>query len=87
MEQSPFSALGYAAAFHQVIIANDLGPDEAPLHVRMNLTRRLHRGSIAADGPCLHLVGDEGKKGDQPQQVVGEFDYAVQRCLRDAHIG
>ena len=33
VEQPPFSALGYAAAFHQVLIANYLSPDEAPLHI------------------------------------------------------
>ena len=51
----------------------DLGPDEPPLHIRVNLSRRFRRLQALPDGPGSRLDFACREECDQSEQVIGGF--------------
>ena len=75
-----------AAAGHQVVVADDLGADEAAFDVGMDLAGRLRRLRAATDrpGPDFRLAG--GEEMHQPQQFIGGFDQFRQPAFRQTQV-
>lgn len=65
------AALGLAAAVDQVLPVGDLGADEAPLDVGVDLARLLGGREVAPDGPGAALALPGGEEGDEVDELVG----------------
>ena len=63
-----------AAAADHVVVGDDLGPDEAPLDVGVDLSGGLRSLGALADGPGPALVLAVGQEGDQAQQIIAALD-------------
>src|SRR6185295_11038240 len=70
-------ARGHRAARHQVIVADDLGTDEAALDVAVDLAGGELRRRIARDRPGAALVLADGEERDVAEQVVAGADHAI----------
>src|SRR5699024_9880464 len=57
---------GHRAALHQLVKADDLRPDEAPLEVGVDLARRLGGLGALCDGPGPDLGLSGGEVGNEP---------------------
>ena len=77
---------GHGADVLQILKGDDLGPDEAPLEVGVDLAGGL--GSLGAplDGPGAALVGAGGQEGHQTQQCIAGLDQTIQAGLGDAQL-
>ena len=75
-----------AVQFDEVLVSDDLGPDEPAGQVGVYGSRRVHRVVSRAQGPGAYLVLSAGEKGDQPQEAVGFVDQAVSPQLLDGEV-
>src|SRR5262249_20111613 len=73
--------LGFAAAGHEVLVVDHLGPDEAALEVAVDPPCRSRGPVPSADGPGLDLILSHGEEGDEIQQLVGGANEARARRL------
>ena len=72
--------------FQEIVTSETFGPDESPLNIRMDFSRRVYGIGTLMDRPGPHLIFSDGKKGDIPQHVVGEPDQSVPRRFGYAEI-
>src|ERR1700722_18583899 len=70
-----------AFASNVISKANDLGPDEAVLEIRMDDTGGLRRGGPRTDSPGANLLGTRGEIGLQAKQSVGGANDAIKAGL------
>ena len=77
---------GHGAHGHQVVVGDDLRPDETTLEVGVDLAGGLGGLGALDDGPGPALVLAAGEEGDQPQQGVAGPDEPVQAALVDPQV-
>src|SRR5215213_6970222 len=77
---------GQTAGGDQVVIGDDLGSNETPLDVRVDLAGCLDRGGAAANGPGATLVGSDGEKWHQSQELERVANDLIKPRLRDAEV-
>ena len=65
----------------EVVVGDDLGADEALLEVGVDLARRLRRHRADVRRPGAHFLRAGGEERQQPEQVVGGADHAVEARL------
>src|SRR5262245_9730075 len=72
---------------HQIVVARDLGADEAPLDVRVHRAGGGLRPRARGDRPRAHLVLTHRKEGDEPEQRIAVAQHAMDRRLLQPQIG
>src|SRR4030042_2344256 len=76
-----FPDLLLASQFNQVLIFHHLCPDEPPLKIRMNDTRRLGGKGPLPVCPGPYFVWSNGEKRDKSKGFVAEHGQSVQGRL------
>ncbi len=75
-----------AAELDEVGVGGDLGPDEAPLDVRVDLAGGLDGDGAAADLPGADLVLADGEEADRVEQAPRRLDEAVLGAALQAEV-
>src|SRR5436190_19916402 len=75
-----------AAARDVVVIADDLGADEAALEIGVDNPRRLRRGGAGANRPGTRFLRAGGEVGLQAEQAVRGADHAGEPGFLHAHV-
>src|SRR5690606_36882458 len=73
-----FLGTGFAVVLDEVVVADDLGADEALLEVGMDHARRLGGGSTDLDCPGTYFLDPGSEVGLQVEQFVTGADHPVQ---------
>src|SRR6185503_14542881 len=82
-----FLARVHRAARHQVIVADNLGADEAALYVAVDFAGGELRRSVARDRPGAAFVFAGGQERDVAEQIVAGADDAVEPGFGEAEVG
>ena len=76
-EVTVFAGLAHGAPLDQIVVAHNLGLDEAALEVGVDGASGLGGGVAGVNGPGATFLFVEGEKGAQAQQAVGGVDEGV----------
>src|SRR3954469_11868634 len=81
------AARGHRPARDEMVVADDLGADEAALDVTVNLAGGELRRGVAWDRPGAALVFADGEERDVAEQIVAGANHPVEPRLGEAEIG